>query len=697
MKTVETIQMNNNNTSLAGSLASLQSGELARVDIIKSQDDTREYRGLKLENGIKVLLISDSKTDKSACCLCTEIGHMSDPIPGLAHFVEHMLFLGTHKYPNENEYSSFLSKNGGSSNAATYPDLTKYYFDVIPEKLPDALDRFSQFFISPLFTESATLREINAVHSEHEKNLASDVWRIRQVQKSLANPDHPYSKFGTGNRDTLLEIPKKNGINTRDELIKFHEKWYSSNIMSLAIFGKESLDELESMALKYFSEIENKNVKVPEWSDKIYLEDQQMTKTYILPIKDTRSLTISFQIPDYDEHFRSGPENYLSHLVGHEGKGSILSELKQRGWCNNLVGGASSSAKGFGFFEITVDLTEEGIDHVDEIIKLIFQYLNLLRESGPQKWIFDEYSKLSEMQFRFKDKENPMGLVSNVVHQMLIYPLSDVLSANYLLTEWKSELIEDVLSRLHPENCRITIIGQKVAEKCTENEKWYETKYFTEKIEKSAIEDWKNCATNEKLQLPEANPFIPSDFSLFALETEEKIHPMIIHDTPLIRVWHKQDNEFLKPKMFIGIDLSNPIVYTDALNCNLTHLFVALFKDSINEFLYMAELAGLRFNISNTTNGVSMLISGYSDKQSKFLETILDKMFNFEIDEKRFDIMCESYLRGLKNFSAEQPFQLVIYYLAVILTEHAWTKKELIDAMSCEYLRVFNKYSKIII
>lgn len=73
MKTAESIQMTNNNTSLTGSLASLQSEELARFDIIKSQDDTRHYRGLKLENGIKVLLISDSTTDKSACCLCTEV------------------------------------------------------------------------------------------------------------------------------------------------------------------------------------------------------------------------------------------------------------------------------------------------------------------------------------------------------------------------------------------------------------------------------------------------------------------------------------------------------------------------------------------------------------------------------------------------------------------------------------------------
>lgn len=82
-----------------------------------------------------------------------------------------MLFLGTEKFPQENSYSAFLSENGGSSNAATYPDCTKFYFDIIPDRLYETLDRFSQFFIAPLFTESATEREINAVNSEHEKNL----------------------------------------------------------------------------------------------------------------------------------------------------------------------------------------------------------------------------------------------------------------------------------------------------------------------------------------------------------------------------------------------------------------------------------------------------------------------------------------------------------------------------------------------
>ena len=188
---------------------------------------------------------------------------MCDPqdLPGLAHFCEHMLFLGTEKYPVENEYPRFLSEHGkdwsnkthvwilqidtllfyllgGSSNAFTASDHTNYYFDVVPLQLSAALDRFAQFFLTPLFTESATDREVNAVDSEHVKNIPSDAWRLSQLDKSTSNPNHPYSKFGTGNKETLDTIPKERGIQVREELLKFHKKWYSANLMSLVVLGQ---------------------------------------------------------------------------------------------------------------------------------------------------------------------------------------------------------------------------------------------------------------------------------------------------------------------------------------------------------------------------------------------------------------------------------------------------------------------------
>lgn len=275
-------------------------------NIAKSPQDNREYRGLHLENGLKVLLVSDPSTDKAAAALTVDVGHMCDPeaLPGLAHFCEHMLFLGTKKYPNENAYSTFLSENGGSSNASTYADNTKYFFDVVPNELEGALDRFAQFFIAPLFTESATDREINAVNSEHEKNLAIDIWRIRQVTKSLADPKHPYSRFGTGNKKTLADDPLAQGINVREELIRFHEKWYSANIMCLAVYGKDSLDDLENMVNSKFSGIVNKNVESPKWFEQPFLKDQHQTKVFIVPVKDSRTLTINFATGDLDQFYK---------------------------------------------------------------------------------------------------------------------------------------------------------------------------------------------------------------------------------------------------------------------------------------------------------------------------------------------------------------------------------------------------------
>lgn len=290
-------------------VTTVDSSKLLRVNnIAKSQQDNRDYRGLQLPNGLKVLLVSDPSTDKAAAALTVDVGHMSDPdnIPGLAHFCEHMLFLGTEKYPNENAYSTFLAENGGTSNASTYADNTKYYFDVAHNQLDGALDRFAQFFIAPLFTSSATDREINAVNSEHEKNLATDVWRIRQVNKSLADSTHPFSKFGTGNSKTLSDDPKHAGINVRDELLRFHDKWYSANIMCLSVYGREQLNELEAMVIPRFTTIVNKNVKSPKWPNHPFLPEHYASKVYIVPVKDSRSLTITFPTGDLDQYYKAG-------------------------------------------------------------------------------------------------------------------------------------------------------------------------------------------------------------------------------------------------------------------------------------------------------------------------------------------------------------------------------------------------------
>jgi insulysin len=358
----------------------MASSSSSSVEVKKSQEDARLYRGMILDNGLKVLLVSDPTTDKAAAALDVHIGHMSDPwkLPGLAHFLEHMLFLGTEKYPDENEYNKYLSQHGGSSNAYTACDHTNFFFDVAPKHLPGTIDRFAQFFLKPTFTESATDREVKAVNSENDKNLASDAWRQQQLERSLSHPDHDYAKFGTGNSDTLDKLPKANGDDVRKELLAFHEKWYSSNIMAFAVLGNQSLDELQTMVVNLFEGVVNKDVTVPTWPEHPYrVSETGGSITYTTPVKDLRQLNITFPIPDLREHYKSRPVHYLSHLMGHEGKGSVLSELKALGYANNLVGGLKSGSNGFDFFVVNLDLTEEGIEHIEDITQLVFTYLDM--------------------------------------------------------------------------------------------------------------------------------------------------------------------------------------------------------------------------------------------------------------------------------------------------------------------------------
>ncbi|XP_069812626.1 insulin-degrading enzyme isoform X2 [Dendropsophus ebraccatus] len=652
-------------------------------DIIKSPEDKREYRGVELVNGIKAMLISDPTTDKSSAALDVYIGSLSDPdnISGLAHFCEHMLFLGTKKYPKENEYSQFLSEHAGSSNAFTSGEHTNYYFDVSHEHLEGALDRFSQFFLGPLFDESCKDREVNAVDSEHEKNLMNDAWRLFQLEKATGDPGHPFHKFGTGNKLTLETRPTQEGLDVRQELLKFHSTYYSSNLMSICVLGRETLDELTELLVKLFAEVENKNVPVPEFPDNPF-QKQYLQKIYkIVPIKDIRNLYVTFPIPDLQKYYKSNPGHYLGHLIGHEGPGSLLSELKSKGWVNTLVGGQKEGAKGFMFFIINVDLTEEGLLHVDDIIFHMFQYIQKLRTEGPQEWVFQECKDLNAVAFRFKDKERPRGYTSKVSGLLHYYPLEEILAAEYLLEEFRPDLIEMVLDKLQPENVRVAIVSKSFEGKTDRTEEWYGTHYKQEDIPADAIEKWQKADLNGKLHLPMKNEFIPTNFEIVPLEKEATPYPALVKDTAMSKLWFKQDDKFFLPKACLNFEFFSRYLYADPLHCNMTYLFLRLLKDDLKEYTYAARLAGVNYGIASGMNAILLSVKGYNDKQHILLKKIIEKMATFEIDEKRFEIIKEAYMRSLNNFRAEQPHQHAMYYLRLLMTEVAWTKDELREAL----------------
>jgi nardilysin len=196
------------------------------------------------------------KTKSAAAALTVGVGSFADPahVQGLAHFLEHMLFMGSERFPDENEAEEYLSSHGGYSNAYTDVEHTTFYFELEPGPgvLDGALDRWSAFFSCPLLKEDCLAREIDAVNSEFQGVEQNDACRQQQLLSHDAKPGHPCCNFLWGNAQSLKSA-------TRDDLLSFWQQHYNASISKLVLLGGESLDDLEGMAHKYFDELRAKD------------------------------------------------------------------------------------------------------------------------------------------------------------------------------------------------------------------------------------------------------------------------------------------------------------------------------------------------------------------------------------------------------------------------------------------------------
>lgn len=413
----------------------------SNVEFIRARSDKREYRRVVLPNALECLLISDADTDKAAACMEVGVGSFSDPdgLEGLAHFLEHMLFYASEKYPGEQDYTKYISEHGGSCNAYTCCETTDFYFDVNVDNFEEALDRFAQFFIKPLMSQDAVLREIKAVDSEHKKNLLSDTWRMFQLQKHLASKDHPYHKFSTGSWETLETKPKERGLDIRLELLKLYEN-YSANLMHLVVYGKESLDCIQSLVERLFSDVKNTDQRSFKCPSQPVLGEHLQLLVKAIPIAESDYLKISWPVTPNIHFYKEGPCRYLSHLIGHEGEGSIFHIIKELGWAMNLVAGEGSDSTQYSFFSVSMRLTDAGHEHVEDIVGLVFKYLLLLKEEGIHEWIFNELVVMNETEFHYQDKVHPISYVTDTVSSMRVY----FSRAHYILQLLQFLMINDL-------------------------------------------------------------------------------------------------------------------------------------------------------------------------------------------------------------------------------------------------------------
>ncbi|SSD58379.1 related to A-factor-processing enzyme [Saccharomycodes ludwigii] len=676
--------------------------KILESNFLKSDIDDRSYRYIQLPNKLRCLVIQDTTTDKSAASMDVHIGSFQDPdeLPGLAHFCEHLLFMGSEKFPDENEYSKFLNKHGGDSNAYTSSMNTNYYFQVNHDHLKGALDRFSGFFSCPLFNNDSTAKEINAVDSENKKNLQNDTWRLFQLEKTLTNPKHPYHKFSTGNLQTLDKIPVQNGIDVRQELLKFHNKYYSANLMKLCVLGREDLDTLSDWCYELFQNISNKDLEVPHdnYDFDLFIPEFLQKIIYVKPVKDLKKLEIMFKAPDVDQLWELKPQHYFSHLIGHEGEGSLLSYLKEKAWAHNLSCGGHTISPDNGSLSIHIDLTPKGIENYEKVVEACFQYIEMMKHSGiPKKWIFEELQDIEYASFKFKQKTRPSSTVSHLSKSLekdSYIPPNKILATN-LLDKYDADEIENYLSYLTVENSRIVLISRHV--KTNLVEKWYGTQYAVVPYSDDFIDTLENLPENHSLHLPRKNPYITTNFHVDPIPEgiEPLKAPYLLQSNAATKLWFKKDDRFGVPRGYVIHMLTLPFTYCTLKNNVLTSLFCNLVNDHLNStIIYDASIADLTINLSKTNSGLTITFYGYNEKAQKLILQFLLGVKNFESTFDRFKVFKQKLIQNFENSLYNVPYQQISSIWSNLIHERSYLINDKLKALAeieFEDLKLFEK------
>jgi secreted Zn-dependent insulinase-like peptidase len=654
-----------------------------------SNNDKRSYQTLTLDNGLKVLLVQDLDSKKSAASLTVNAGHFDDPSDrqGMAHFIEHMLFLGTEAYPDPGYFSQFINQAGGHCNAWTGTEHSSYFFDCDHQQLHAALDIFSQFFIAPLFDKLQATSERNTIDAEYKMKTKDDGRRIYQVHKETANPLHPFAKFAVGNHQTLED--RETCIS--DELRQFFSTHYLAQWMTLAIAGPQSLNELADMARQYFSKVPSSQNNKPAINVPLYRSNDLGKLIHITPKKQMQKLIVSFAMPNVHKLYKSKSLSFLAHLIGFEGEGSLYSILKAQGWINALSAGGGVSGSNYKDFNVSFALTEQGIEFYEDIIEMLFEYIALIEHKfADLPALYADKQALLEIAFDNQESSKLVEWVNALSVNMHHFDEADYLCGDYVMTGFEPQLHKKLCQYLSAKNMRVVLIHQGVA--TNKRAQWYNTAYLVEDLPEHWLETLDKIKHPlPEMKLPSVNPYLKAKQVLHTSAPSFSVPKKLAFKEGL-NFWFKQDTEFKVTKGHLYIEIDSKVAVNCVKNMALTRLLADLLMDSLAEPFYSAELAGLNYHITSHQGGLTLNTAGLSANQPEFAIELLSYILVQDISPIRFAEYKKQLSRHWLQHNHNKPVSALFSILGAHLMPWNPAPEDLAQSLKGITFNEFNEF-----
>ncbi|XP_021958725.2 insulin-degrading enzyme isoform X3 [Folsomia candida] len=610
----------------------------------------RTYKGLVLENGLKVILVSDPSTTFEAASLNVAVGAMSDPkeLQGLAHLLEHVILVrGNMKYPEPDEFANYVHLNGGYRGASTYMDYARYFFSVYPNALEGSLDRLFHTVHSPLLSESSIKAEIDLVSSENAIYASQDVRRLVRLDQYTSREGHPFNTFGTGSRDSLWDKPRELGLDLRNETVQFYKKYYSANLMTLAVVGKDNLTTLEDIVTRIFRPLENRNATLPSFGPP-YGPSELGVKIEMVAKGQMKRLSMVFPIPAMDKNVF---EIYIANVVTQGGNHSLLSFLRLEGLITSSSAEVNKKCRGHFVFQVILDLTDLGVLRHEEVAVKVFQFFNLLRNHPPQKWFWDEVEEIKNYTTKYQTKVEAVELAALLGKSMIESTPDDVVE-EYLSpkrTQFNATQIVESLEWIRPGNMRLFFVSNSI-KNASSTEPHYQFKYNSGPFESKFLTAMKTIEVHPNIIFPTRNIFVPKDFAM-----KQNVSDSVFESTNFSSMWIYTNDENNSPKVDVRIELfSTYTPYVTPQDIGMNSILAVLLKTRLLPMGLKAIAAGTSIKISNDDSGLKIRVEGYTDGFTLIVTELMHTIYSLSFTRYDFDIAKKTYVSSIKeNLNAE--------------------------------------------
>jgi protease AXL1 len=712
----------------------------------------RNHRLIILPNGLTCLLMSDPSRDVAAAAMSVASGSHKDPLelPGLAHLCEHMLFMGTKEFPGAATYFDTIAKAGGTCNAFTSGVRSTFVLQIpiTPIELQhdgedshnSVLANFASFFKCPKFDASYMERELEIIDNEHQSNVNNVDKVMYHGLRLLARPTSPFSRFCTGNLDTLKTQALKLKLPVRSLLVRHYEDNFVASNMRLVLMGPQSVNHLQKLAIAHFATVRTSTTiqqrvlfahrHLSTHSDRRRSHRRSSCSTTrltdascnsggntsddltfdlcrVLHIRSnmaTPRLRLCFPI----EFAAIAPNCARRHvlrtytkiwgaLLGDESAGSLHQHFVQQGLTTSIYAYSLAPDHNTDCFIVEIGLTNRGArSGVRKVTQLLLSYIDNLDADELARYMV-ECCTIEKINFHFKavlpelmDEAEELSAAHDDLQP------SDIVQGYHWATGSQVDFTETTAAILTLANLNLIVLS----------ETWDEGMCASLQVdphfgfEYRLFPLWKVSTFNPCIGVPARNRFVcftedaidaatrslamrSSDSDSPKYTTKDAfsiLEPELLEFTSNTELWFKQD-DLQASRAAVSTNIVLGALPTSCRSTLAIELICTLAGRRLVQRLYAAELVGYTWSILpnlNANNAISITVTGLADGIATVWREIMGTLEHIEQSLTYRELMASRIVvrKQYERIECSGPIDHIKAGMQILLERHVWSLHE---------------------